>query len=236
MQPSRQLDSQQLASDFDRVASRYDLLQRLNPGYGADLRRSSQLLGVRRGGRVLDLCCGTGLSTEALLGCYPDAEITALDNSRGMLETARAKPSLRAVRFVVGDAMRVHESEASGRYDAILMAYGIRNVPDPDLCLARLREQLVPGGRIALHEYSMSGSLQSRLVWNALAGGVIVPLGAALTGSPVLFRYLRRSVNEFDRIDRLEQRVRDAGFVEVRRHGMPGWRRGIVHTVLARRA
>jgi ubiquinone/menaquinone biosynthesis C-methylase UbiE len=236
MSTAYQLDSQQLASDFDRVAARYDLLQRFNPGYSADLRRSARRLGAGPGSRILDVCCGTGLSTQALLDCYPDAQITAIDNSPGMLATARAKPSLRAVRFVVGDAMQVQESEARGSYDAILMAYGIRNVPDPDLCLARLREQLVPGGRLVLHEYSVAGSLKSRLIWNAVAATVIVPLGAALTGSPVLFSYLRRSVNAFDSIPALEARVRGAGFFDVRTDSMPGWRRGIVHTLLASRA
>ena len=231
-----QLDSQQLSRDFDRVAERYDLLQRFNPGYNADLRRSARRLGAGPGSRILDVCCGTGLSSEALLDCYPDAQITALDNSPGMLATARAKPALRTVRFVVADAMDVHQSEARGSYDAILMAYGIRNVPDPDLCLARLREQLVPGGRLVLHEYSVAGSLKSRLIWNAVAGALIVPLGAALTGAPELFHYLRRSVNAFDSIPALEERLRRAGFFDVRTDTMPGWRRGIVHTLLASRA
>jgi ubiquinone/menaquinone biosynthesis C-methylase UbiE len=226
--------TQQLAADFDRVADRYDLLQRFNPGYRSDLLLSAKRLQAAEG-PVLDVCCGTGLSTQALRECYPTSQITAIDNSLGMLSTARAKPSLSSVRFVVCDAMAVHKSEASGAYAAILMAYGIRNVPDPDLCLTRLREQLVPGGRIALHEYCVAGSVYSRIVWNAVAGGVIVPLGAAVTGSPGLFRYLRRSVNDFDSVEQLEARLRRTGFVNVRTEAMGGWRRGIVHTVLGER-
>jgi ubiquinone/menaquinone biosynthesis C-methylase UbiE len=227
--------TQQLASDFDRVADRYDLLQRFNPGYRADLLLSAERLAAPGRGRILDVCCGTGLSTQALRECYPNSELTAIDNSRGMLSTARAKVGLTGVRFVVCDAMAVHESEASGSYDAILMAYGIRNVTDPDLCLARLFQQLAPGGKLALHEYSVAGSLSSRIVWNAIAAGVIVPLGTALTRTPELFRYLRRSVNEFDSVERLEARMRGAGFANVRAQTMGGWRRGIVHTVIGQR-
>jgi ubiquinone/menaquinone biosynthesis C-methylase UbiE len=235
MNPSIAGHTQQLAADFDRVAARYDLLQRFNPGYRADLLLSAKRLAAPPFGRVLDVCCGTGLSTQALRELYPNSQITAIDNSVGMLSTAQAKPSLAGVRFIVSDAMALHESEASDRYDGILMAYGIRNVSDPDRCLASLRDQLVPGGRLALHEYSVAGSLTSRVIWNAVAASVIVPLGAALTGSPTLFRYLRRSVNDFDSIERLEARMRSAGFVNVQTSPMNGWRRGIVHTVLGER-
>jgi ubiquinone/menaquinone biosynthesis C-methylase UbiE len=226
---------QQLASDFDRLAGRYDILQRFNPGYHGDLCRSAKRLALPERARILDLCCGTGLSTEALLACYPDANVSALDISSGMLAVARRKPQLRGVHFITGDAMDPAHSGAVGPYDAIFMAYGIRNVPDPDGCLVRLRELLAARGRIAFHEYSVAGSLVPKAMWNAVASAIIVPLGAALTGSGELFRYLRRSVNDFDSIERFEHRLSSAGFKNIRSERMPGWRRGIVHTVLAER-
>jgi ubiquinone/menaquinone biosynthesis C-methylase UbiE len=227
--------SLKLAHDFDRIAARYDLLQQFNPGYRSDLALSARRLAVADGAHILDLCCGTGLSTEALRDVYPSAQITAVDNSTEMLATARRKPGLRDVRFIAGDAMELDRCGAEGPYDAVLMAYGIRNVPDPDVCLSRLRSRLKPGGRALFHEYSVADSLKSRAIWNAVAGAVIVPLGTALTGSGELFRYLRRSVNEFDSLPRFEQRLRQAGFDEVRLEPMPGWRRGIVHSVIAHR-
>ena len=223
----------QLAADFDRIAARYDTLQRFNPGYRSDLVLSAQRLAAPAGARILDVCCGTGLSTEALRACYPDAHITAVDISAGMLATARKKPALRDVRFIVGDAMELAACGAGELYDGVLMAYGIRNVPDPDVCLERLRARLRPGARVVFHEYSVTDSLVSRAIWNAVAGAVIVPLGTALTGSGELFRYLRRSVNEFDSLSQFEQRLRRAGFEDVRLESMPGWRRGIVHSVIA---
>jgi ubiquinone/menaquinone biosynthesis C-methylase UbiE len=223
----------QLAHDFDRVAARYDLLQRFNPGYRSDLLLSAQRMSAPRSARILDVCCGTGLSTEALRECYPDAQITAVDISTGMLATARKKPGLRDVRFIAGDAMELDKCGADGPYDGVLMAYGIRNVTDPDACLTRLRSHLKPGARAVFHEYSVAGSLVSRAIWNAVAGAVIVPLGTALTGSAELFKYLRRSVNEFDDLPSFERRLRSAGFGGVQLHAMPGWRRGIVHSVIA---
>jgi ubiquinone/menaquinone biosynthesis C-methylase UbiE len=115
------------------------------------------------------------------------------------------------------------------------MAYGIRNVVDPDLCLKRLFDLLEPGGILALHEYSLSASLRSRLLWQIVTLGIVIPLGAILARSTAIFRYLRRSVMEFDSVAELEARLGRAGFVDVRTEAMDGWQRGIVHTFLARR-
>jgi ubiquinone/menaquinone biosynthesis methyltransferase len=222
-----------LADEFDSVAQRYDLLQRLNPGYRKHLSWSARRLRAPSRARILDLCCGTGLSTEAIVACYPDAEVTGLDLSAGMLAVARQKPALRHVRFVQGDAMDLAASGVSGPYDAVLMAYGIRNVPDPDLCLARLREQLSPGGRIAFHEYLVRGSVVHSAIWNAVASAIIIPLGKLATGNAEIFRYLKESVNQFDGLPDFEARLRRAGFSAVSTEPMNGWQRGIVHTVLA---
>ncbi|HEU5057401.1 MAG TPA: class I SAM-dependent methyltransferase, partial [Kofleriaceae bacterium] len=122
-----------------------------------------------------------------------------------------------------------------GPFDGVLMAYGIRNVPEPDLCLARLRQLVRPGGVVCFHEYSVADSRAARAVWHAVSRGVIVPLGRAATGSGELFRYLRQSVLAFDGVRAFEERLRRAGFAEVKSETMDGWQRGIVHSFLGRR-
>jgi ubiquinone/menaquinone biosynthesis C-methylase UbiE len=221
-----------IAQSFDRVARRYDLLCALNPGYRAHLKKSALRLGPRAPGRVLDLCCGTGLSTAALLESWPQAEVVGMDASAGMLEYARRKPELARARFLQGDAMDPRASGLEGRFDGILMAYGIRNVPDPDTCLARLRELLAPGGVLCLHEYSVADSRKSRWVWNAVTCTIVIPLALLVTRSTSLFRYLRRSVNEFDGARALQDRLRRAGYAKVRSEPMDGWQRGVVHSFL----
>lgn len=225
----------ELAEAFDGAAARYDLLNTLNPGYRRHLRMSAERLGAPPRGQLLDLCCGTGLSTEALVNAYPRAQLTALDASSGMLEHARRKPKLSRVTFLQGDATDPAKAGATGPYDAILMAYGIRNVPDRDACLTHLRQLLVPGGRIAFHEYSVADSAFSRAIWNAVATTVIVPLGTAATRSPELFRYLRESVNRFDGVEAFCNRLRNHGFTDVQVLPTDGWQRGVTHTFLAAR-
>ena len=220
--------------DFDRVARRYDLLTGMNPGYSRHLRMSAERLRLPPRPRVLDLCCGTGLSTEALARAYPDAAITGLDASEGMLALARRKPWASRVRWLCGDAMDPAAAGAQGPFEGILMAYGIRNVPDPDACLRRLHDLLAPGGAIAFHEYSVADSPRARLVWNLVAGAIIIPAGVLTSPGSPIYRYLRRSVLDFDGVRAFERRLAAAGFVDIRTEAMDGWQRGIVHTILAR--
>lgn len=230
-----QAEKREVPTEFDRVSRSYDLLSGLNPGYEKHLRMSAERLQLGPGARVLDLCCGTGLSTGALMEVYPDAVVTGMDASAGMLEIARAKPGLSSVEWLLGDAMDPAAHGAKGPYDGILMAYGIRNVPDPDACLERLLPLLAPGGTLCLHEYSVAGSLWSRVVWNVVMFGIVIPLALVLARTTKIFRYLRRSVLDFDSVSQLEERLRRAGFGNVRTKPMDGWQRGVVHSFLAER-
>lgn len=221
--------------DFDSVAKRYDFLTGLNPGYRKHLTWSAERMRLAPSVSVLDLCCGTGLSTEALVRVYPAADVVGLDGSAGMLSVARAKPALSRVRFVHGNAMDPGAAGVAGPFDGILMAYGIRNMPDADRCLEIVRELLAPGGTVCFHEYSVKESRKSRAVFNAVALGIIIPSGLVTSPKSDIYRYLRQSVLGFDGVHEFEQRLRKAGFVDVRTEQMDGWQRGIVHSFLARR-
>lgn len=222
--------------EFDRVAPTYDLLTGLNPGYHRHLRVSAERLSVRSGApRLLDLCCGTGASTEALRAVYPDADIVALDASAGMLEVARDKPSLSDVRFVRGDATDPAAAGIEGPFDGILMAYGIRNLPDPDRGLDNLQPLLAPGARVVFHEYSVADSRVATLLWDTVCFGIIMPGGLLTARSASIYRYLHQSVRSFDGVRAFERRLRHAGFVDVWTGPMDGWQRGVVHSFVARR-
>lgn len=224
-----------IGEDFTRVAGGYDLLCKLNPGYVKHLGWSAQRLQLTESATVLDLCCGTGLSTAALRRVYPRARISGLDSSAGMLDVARRKGDLSDVTWLLGDAMDPAAAGAEGPYDGILMAYGIRNVVDPDLCLRRLYGLLAPGGQLCLHEYSVADSAWSRVVWKTVTDTIVIPLGLVFTGTTSIFRYLRESVLDFDGVEALKRRLSLAGFDDVHSEPMDGWQRGVVHSFLGRK-
>ncbi|MGW2964906.1 class I SAM-dependent methyltransferase [Streptomyces sp. NPDC001220] len=226
-----------LAAAFDHAARSYDTLVAANPGYHAHLRRSARRLGLAdngRGMRVLDLGCGTGASTAALSSVFPAAEITAVDASAGMLQRAAAKRWPANVSFAHAPAERLAEAGVGGPYDAVFAAYLLRNVADPDGVLVTVHDLLAPHGRLAVHEYTLSGRAVHRTVWTAVCAGLVLPVATAL-GDGGLYRHLWRSVVQFDTADEFAARVRSAGFDRVRVLPLPGWQTGITHTVIARR-
>jgi ubiquinone/menaquinone biosynthesis C-methylase UbiE len=226
-----------VARSFDRHAQSYDKLVGANPGYHDHLRMSTQRMGLPNRGaglRLLDLGCGTGASTAALLDAAPEADITAVDASAEMLAQARRKVWPERVRFVHGDATQL-TGLVRGPFDGILAAYLVRNLAEPDAALRQFHDLLRPGAPLALHEYSVRDSARSRAVWTAVCWTVIIPMGLARTGSSDLYRYLWRSVLRFDGVRQLSQRMRAAGFDDVRVQTVPGWQQHIVHTVLGRR-
>ncbi|WJV44109.1 methyltransferase domain-containing protein [Streptomyces flavofungini] len=229
------LHDHDLTHAFDDAARTYDLLTALNPGYRTDLLRSARRLGLPGEGaglHVLDLGCGTGASTRALLRAAPQARITAVDASAGMLRRARAKAWPARVHFVHQAAESLPGMQ-EGPFDAVFAAYLFRNVTHPDSVLAAVRSRLRPGGRLVVHEYSLSGSIVHRALWTAVCQGVIIPVGT-LSGDRALYRHLWRSVLAFDTAPAFADRLSRAGFTGVRTAPVAGWQTGIVHTFLAR--
>lgn len=219
---------------FDQDATSYDRLVGANPGYFDHLRRSAARLGLPGRGaglRLLDVGCGTGLSTRALLETYPEAEIVAADASAQMLAQARAKAWPTTVRFVHARAEDLAAAGVDGPFDGILAAYLLRNLPDVSAGVAGLSGLLAPGAPLAVHEYSVADSAYSRAVWTAVCWAIVIPLGWRVTGDASLYRYLWRSVLAFDGLTRLTGRLTGAGLEHVHVEPMDGWQRGIVHTV-----
>ncbi|CAM5477352.1 Class I SAM-dependent methyltransferase OS=Streptomyces cyaneofuscatus OX=66883 GN=G3I52_07985 PE=4 SV=1 [Streptomyces cyaneofuscatus] len=124
-----------LSAAFDHGSAAYDRLVAASPGYHAHLRRSARRLGLPDGGRqlrVLDLGCGTGASTAALLAAAPYARITGVDASAGMLDRAAAKSWPEGVDFVHAPVEELAARLRPGSFDAVFAGYLFRNLADPD--------------------------------------------------------------------------------------------------------
>jgi ubiquinone/menaquinone biosynthesis C-methylase UbiE len=225
-----------LTRAFDAHARGYDRMVAANPGYHEHLRLSARRMGLRGSGlRLLDLGCGTGASTAALLDAAPGARVTAVDASAEMLAVARRKNWPPGVRFVHARLEDLDGAGVTGPFDGVFAAYLVRNLADRAAGLARMHDLLAPGAPLAVHEYSVRDSLRSRLVWSAVCWSVIIPLGRIRDGSADLYRYLWRSVLDFDGVRGFAERMAAAGFDDIRTQTMEGWQTHILHTFLGRR-
>jgi ubiquinone/menaquinone biosynthesis C-methylase UbiE len=222
---------------FDAGAAAYDGLVDANPGYHRHLHMTAQRMRLANDGkglRLLDAGCGTGASTAALLSVAPHAKIVAVDASAGMLAEAAAKRWPTTVRFVHSRIEDIAQAGVEGPFDGIFAAYLLRNLEDPDAQLREFRRLLRPGATLAVHEYSVRDSRVATAMWNMVCASIIIPMGKLRSGDAGLYRYLRRSVNDFDGAEEFRNRLRANGFANVRSESVPGWQRNIVHTFLGR--
>ena len=242
------MSSRELEREFDATAHRYDVMVGLNPGYHGHLRQAGAALVGRlptgRPVRLVDLGCGSGASTAALLselapGVADAAEVLGVDASDGMLDVARSKTWPPGVRFRHGlaedVARRADEWQVPLPVDGVFAAYLFRNVADRDATLQAVFDVLAPGGWLVTQEYSVAGSSRSKAIWTLVCWGVVIPLSLVLTRRTTLYRYLWRSVLANDPVPLFESRLRAAGFVDVSVTTVPGWQRGILHTFAGRR-
>jgi ubiquinone/menaquinone biosynthesis C-methylase UbiE len=243
-----ELDDLELSQAFDDAASRYDLMVALNPGYHRQLASAARILaeqidGHARPVRLLDLGCGSGASTRALVDAFRadrrPVDIIGVDASSGMLEQAKRKSWPRWVRF---DQVFAQELSAAkddlgltGQLDGVLAAYLFRNVGRRDETLGAVRDLLRPGGTIVVQEYSVAGTGPAELIWTLVCWLVVIPLSWLASRRTELYRYLWRSVRQFDSVQTFVDRLYSAGFTDVEVRTARGWQRGILHTFRARK-
>lgn len=217
--------------EFNIVASKYDLATGLSQGYQKDLELSASRMNLNGNEYIADLCCGTGKSTEACLIHLENGKILAIDNSEEMLEFAKGKLSEANIEFSLQDVMELNYDDET--FDAIFMAYGIRNMPDYNKCLNNLHRMLKPNAVLCMHEYSINNNFLSKLYWKILGYGFIIPISTLLSGSSNIYKYLIKSVLNFPSPTEFVDIVKQSGFKDVQRLPMPSWRRPILHTFIA---
>lgn len=208
---------------FDRIAKRYDVLNRVL-SFRRDVawrRFLYKKLPEGSGLEVLDLATGTG---DVLLGLAAGGDKVAagvgVDRSSRMLAYGSKKVEERGLRgklkLLRGDAS---ELGIKGEcFDAVTMAFGIRNVADVPRTLREIGRILKPGGRVLILEFSLPGNRVIRGLYLFYFRHILTRVGAIVSGDRYAYRYLNRTVEEFPRGEAFCSMLRDAGFENVRAH------------------
>lgn len=200
---------------FAQIAPRYDAANRvISAGLDEGWRkRAIALLAPPKGGRVLDLCCGTGDVVFHLLRTDPQLDVTGVDFCLPMLETARRRAAHEAhgkATFVEADVMTLPFEDRA--FDGATMGFSMRNVVDIDTTLREIRRVLRPGARFV----NLDMSKAPNKLWKALFGVYfyrIVPLiGGVVGGSRRAYAYLPNSLTNHPNAEALRDRFEKAGF------------------------
>lgn len=211
-------EKQAVRSMFDRIAPRYDLLNRvLSAGIDRRWRRYAvSFLNASPSARVLDLCTGTAdLLIEALDG-GPARHGIGVDLSFEMLARAGAKLQKRQLAkraaLASGDAERLPLRDAS--FDAATIAFGIRNVGAREGALREILRVLRPGAPLVVLEFQTPPGILGTL-YRGYFEQVLPRVGAALSGDAAAYSYLPASVARFPKPEALAAEMRGAGFTAV---------------------
>lgn len=209
-----------IAGMFDAIAPRYDLLNRLLSA-GLDRRwrnRAVDELGPTPAARVLDLCTGTADLAIAAVRRGQAASVVGVDFAPMMLRLAAVKLGRlglsHTIRLVRGDAARIPVSGAT--CDAATIAFGIRNVAEPERALAELARVLRPGGRLAILEFGQPRvpGISTLYAWYFR---YLLPLvGRFVSRHRSAYSYLPASVGTFPPPAEFTRIIASHGFAHVR--------------------
>jgi demethylmenaquinone methyltransferase/2-methoxy-6-polyprenyl-1,4-benzoquinol methylase len=211
---------------FADIAGRYDLLNHLLSGH-VDKRWRRLVAGKLRGSfssagaRILDVACGTG-DLSLTLSESTGARVVGTDFCRPMLDIAARKTanSEPAISLIEGDALRLPFRDSS--FEAVTIAFGLRNLSDVERGLAELLRVLKPGGYVAVLEFSKPVVPGFRLLFNVYFTRVLPFLGGLISGSKSAYQYLPDSVSRFPDQEELSSLMRKVGLESVEYENLTG--------------
>jgi len=204
---------------FGRVASRYDLLNTvMTAGLHHRWReRAAERAELGPGDSALDVCCGTGdLALELATRVSPGGHVVGCDFSEPMLDLAREKARCRdasGVRFEWADALSLPYD--AGRFDAVTVGFGVRNLADLGRGLREMTRVLRPGGRLVVLEITQP-TRPPLSTFYSLWFDRLVPMLGAISGDSGAYSYLPESVRSFPPPHRLAEMMDSAGLQGIR--------------------
>jgi len=224
-------DKQDLVDDvFRKVARRYDLMNDLMSGGLHRAWKDALVTAINpprrsQAFRLLDVAGGTGdVAFRVVEASGSGTRATVLDASADMLQVGRERAQERGldevVSFVEGNAEHLPFADRS--YDAVSIAFGMRNVPRIEHALGEAFRVLKPLGHFLCLEFSAVDVPGLDRLYDVYSFRIIPALGRAVVGDAEPYRYLVESIRRFPRPEALAAMLRGAGLRRVSHRRMSG--------------
>lgn len=216
-----EISSERVKNIFSNIAKKYERFNAISSfgAYKHWLAGMIRQAPIQPNDTVLDIAGGTGDVSFAVAKTKHPAHIQCTDLVNDMLDVARAHVKYEGrncgvpIDFEVVDAQNIpYESNS---YDAITMAYGIRNMPKREQALSEMLRVLKPGGSLTCLEFSTPPNALWRALYTFYLKHLIPFWGGLITGDKAGFKYLAQSIQAFPNQQGLANLMKEAGFVNV---------------------
>lgn len=207
-----------IAAMFDRISPKYDRLNHLL-SFNIDKvwrRKTAKAVAKTQPKTVLDLATGTADLAMAVARRNPQAHIIGMDISEKMLDIGKAKVAQRKmdgqIELRLGDAAALPFED--GSFDAVTVAFGVRNFEDLDKGLSEIHRVLKPNGNVFILEFSMPERFPVRQLYRFYFKRVLPRIGKMVSKDPGAYTYLPESVEKFPKPDVFSKSLASSGLMK----------------------
>lgn len=203
---------QQVAEMFDSISGKYDFLNHFL-SLGIDIRwrkKAINYLKPIQPKQLLDIATGTGDFAIEALKLNPD-KVIGVDISEGMLDVGRTKMKKKGIDHLIemqsGDSENLNFED--NKFDAVIVAFGVRNFENLEKGLREIHRVLRTGGRAVILEFSKPTVFPFKQLYNFYFRWILPKVGRLVSKDTSAYTYLPESVNEFpygqDFVDKLDK-------------------------------
>lgn len=210
---------EQVAQMFDTISSEYDNLNRVI-SFGIDVswrKKIVKMVASKNPKLLLDVATGTG-DLAILLSQTNAKKIIGLDISAGMLEVGKQKIAQKnlssKIEMVLGDSEKIPFEDNT--FDAITVAFGIRNFENLESGLSEIYRVLKPNGQFIILETSVPEKFPFKQGYNFYTKNILPLIGRLFSKDKVAYKYLSDSASIFPYGERLNNILRNIGFIDVK--------------------
>ncbi|GAB4165566.1 MAG: bifunctional demethylmenaquinone methyltransferase/2-methoxy-6-polyprenyl-1,4-benzoquinol methylase UbiE [Terrimicrobiaceae bacterium] len=213
----KQQDPEFVRGMFAGISARYDLANHvLSMGIDSLWRaRAARMIAANSPGKILDMATGSGDLALALQRACPQALVTGADFCLPMLEVARRKG---VSTLVQADGLALPFADAS--FDALTVAFGLRNMASWETALREMARVLRPGGGLLIMDFAMPRAGWLAAAYRFYLHHLLPRLAGWLTGRPEAYEYLGESIEGFPRWEKMCDLISRSGFQDTRSYSL----------------